>query len=161
LLACGVQIALNSIYFGSYAGFLTVISIATEGFYLSYAMPLLARILSRMRGHAKVLNGPYSLGKYGIYCNIFGFLFLLFAAITFNFPFIAPVNSQDMNYCSAAIGVIGLVSAVTWFVDGKKNFTGPDTGVANVVIAEKKLSVGGSGSGSPPLTDGEKGGKCR
>jgi choline transport protein len=158
LLACGVQMALNSIYFGSYTGFLTVISIATEGFYLSYAMPLLARILSRMTGHAKVLNGPYSLGKYGIYCNIVGFLFLLFAAITFNFPSIAPVNSQNMNYCSAAIGVIGLVSAVTWFVDGKKNFTGPDTGVANVVIAEKKLGVGGSGSGSPPLTDGEIGG---
>lgn len=32
LLTAVVQLALNSIYFGSYTGFLTVISIATEGF---------------------------------------------------------------------------------------------------------------------------------
>jgi len=32
LLTAAVQISLNSIYFGSYTGFLTVISIATEGF---------------------------------------------------------------------------------------------------------------------------------
>lgn len=32
LLACGVQMALNSIYFGTVTGFNTVISIATEGF---------------------------------------------------------------------------------------------------------------------------------
>ena len=32
LLACGVQLALNSIYFGTVTGFNTVISIATEGF---------------------------------------------------------------------------------------------------------------------------------
>ena len=32
LLACGVQMVLNSIYFGTFTGFNTVISIATEGF---------------------------------------------------------------------------------------------------------------------------------
>ena len=32
LLALGVQMALNSIYFGTVTGFNTVISIATEGF---------------------------------------------------------------------------------------------------------------------------------
>ncbi|KAI4171091.1 MAG: hypothetical protein LQ343_004503 [Gyalolechia ehrenbergii] len=32
LLACGVQMALNSIYFGTLTGFNTIISIATEGF---------------------------------------------------------------------------------------------------------------------------------
>jgi len=32
LLACGVQMVLNSIYFGTFTGFETVISIATEGF---------------------------------------------------------------------------------------------------------------------------------
>ena len=32
ILACGVQMALNSIYFGTLTGFNTVISIATEGF---------------------------------------------------------------------------------------------------------------------------------
>lgn len=119
-------------------GFATVIAIATEGFYLSYAMPLLVRILARFTGHAKVLPGPYTLGKWGIWLNLIGLLFLTFAAITFNFPSVAPVDQENMNYCSAAIGVIGLVSAVTWVVDGRKNFTGPETGVTNVNIAESE-----------------------
>lgn len=153
VLLCGaVQAALNSIYFGNYTAFSTVISIATEGFYVSYAMPLLARILSRFTGHAKVLPGPYTLGKWGIWLNLIGFLFLLFAAITFNFPSVAPVGSENMNYCSAAIGVIGLVSLVTWIVDGRKHFTGPETGIVNATFAENSgLNLGkhdsDSGSG--------------
>ncbi|MCJ1476614.1 hypothetical protein MMC13_005281 [Lambiella insularis] len=136
LLACGVQLALNSIYFGTVTGFNTVISIATEGFYLSYAMPLLVRILARLSGHAKVLSGPYTLGRYGIVLNIIGFVFLLFASITFNFPTLNPVDQNNMNYTSAAIGVIGLISAATWITTGRKRFTGPDTGVTNINIAE-------------------------
>jgi choline transport protein len=65
LLCAVVQMALNLIYFGAYTGFATVIAIATEGFYLSYAMPLLVRILARFTGHARVLPGPYTLGKWG------------------------------------------------------------------------------------------------
>ena len=134
LLAFAVQIALNSIYFGTLTGFNTVISIATEGFYLSYAMPLLARILSWFAGDAKLLSGPYSLGRYGIIMNAIGLAFLVFTSITFNFPTLAPVDSENMNYTSAAIGIIGLISAVTWAISGRKAFTGPQiAGVAPVL----------------------------
>lgn len=125
LLACAVQIALNSIYFGTLTGFNTVISIATEGFYLSYAMPLLARILARCTGRARIMSGPYSLGRYGVYMNIIGLAFLVFTSITFNFPTLSPVNSGNMNYTSAAIGIIGLISTITWFTTGRGSFTGP------------------------------------
>jgi hypothetical protein len=30
-----------------------------------------------------------------------------------------------MNYTSAAIGVIALISLITWFTTGQKHFTGP------------------------------------
>lgn len=30
-----------------------------------------------------------------------------------------------MNYCIAAFAVVLIVSAIQWFVDGKKNFSGP------------------------------------
>ena len=133
LLACGVQIALNSIYFGTLTGFNTVISIATEGFYLSYAMPLLARILAVMTGKARVLTGPYSLGKYGVYMNVIGLVFLVFTSVTFNFPTISPVDSENMNYTSAAIGIIALISLVTWVTTGRKNFTGPQVEEGRVV----------------------------
>jgi choline transport protein len=41
--------AFSSIYFGTATGFNTVIAIATEGFYLSYAMLLLVRLFSQSR----------------------------------------------------------------------------------------------------------------
>ena len=145
LLACGVQVALNSIYFGTLTGFNTVISIATEGFYLSYAMPLLARILAWCTGDAKDLPGPYSLGRWGIWMNIAGLVFLIFTSITFNFPTLSPVTSQDMNYTSAAIGVIALISIVTWFTTGRKNFTGPQIGGAVAVLEARLGEIPGHG----------------
>ena len=128
LLTCGVQMALDSIYFGTLTGFNTVISIATEGFYLSYAMPLLARVVSWLMGDAKVLPGPYNLGRYGIWMNIAGLVFLVFTSITFNFPTLSPVDSENMNYTSAAIGIIALISIITWVTTGRKAFTGPQIG---------------------------------
>lgn len=139
MLCLGVQLAMQSIYFGSYTGFATVIAIATQGFYVSYAIPLFARLLARFTGHARVLPGPYSLGRYGIWLNLVGFLFLAFASITFNFPGVNPVEKDNMNYTSAAVGVIGLVSLLTWVFDGRKNFTGPATGVmVNAIEAEER-----------------------
>ena len=153
LLACGVQIALNSIYFGTLTGFNTVISIATEGFYLSYAMPLLARILAWFTGDAKILPGPYSLGRWGIWMNIAGLVFLVFTSITFNFPTLNPVTAQDMNYTSAAIGVIALISIVTWFTTGRKNFTGPQIGGAVTVLEARLGEIPGHGRLDDTLDD--------
>jgi steroid 5-alpha reductase family enzyme len=45
--------------------------------------------------------------------------------VTFNFPSLAPVDDENMNYTSAAIGVIALVGIGTWVVSARKGFTGP------------------------------------
>ncbi|KAJ8108780.1 hypothetical protein OPT61_g7934 [Boeremia exigua] len=130
-----VQIAFNSIYFGTVTGFNTIVAIATQGFYLSYAMPLLARIIAHFSGKKTRLEGPYSLGRYGIVLNIIGFVFLAFMCIISNFPSATPVDSENMNYTSAATGLIMLLSAVFWFITGRKKFTGPESGhLLDVVV---------------------------
>jgi choline transport protein len=112
LLTALVQIAFNSIYFGTLTGFETVITVATEGFCkylpctkswtlthesdLSYAMPLLARLLSRMRNETRVLTGPYTLGRYGLWLNLIGFIFLTYNCITFNFPTVSCTPNQTI-----------------------------------------------------------------
>ncbi|KAI9731548.1 MAG: hypothetical protein M1834_004668 [Cirrosporium novae-zelandiae] len=136
-----VQMAFNSIYFGTTTGFETIISLATFGFFLSYAIPLLARILSYMTGHFKVIPGPYSLGFWGLPLNIVGFLYLVFTSITFNFPTVYPVDRENMNYTCAAVGIIMLISAVTWVVDGRKNFTGPETGEVTEIVHGEEVVV--------------------
>ena len=148
LLCMVLQMLLNSIYYASYEGFSTVISIATFGFYLSYAAPLFVRLWSlatNANPSAVRINGSYSLGKWSPYINAVGLVFLTFAGIDFNFPQLGPVSGSNMNYCSAAFGVIGLISFVTWVFDGRKNFTGPQTpGVVNAIEAngEKGLVAG-------------------
>jgi amino acid transporter len=128
LLTTVVQMAFNSIYFGTVTGFNTVVCIAAEGFYLSYAMPMLARILAYVTGKKHHLEGPYSLGKYSLALNVIGFLYLTFFSITFNFPTISPVDSENMNYTSAAVGVVMVISLITWITTGRKRFTGPEAG---------------------------------
>ncbi|GAT29791.1 GABA permease [Aspergillus luchuensis] len=126
LLTLIVQLALDAIDFGTSTGFETVIAISTEGFYLSYAMALGSRLLGYVTNHRRTLTGPFALPtSMSISLNVLGLLFLLFASITFNFPESYPVTKDSMNYTSAAIGVIGVISVATWVVTGRKHFTGP------------------------------------
>ncbi|KAG9242522.1 amino acid/polyamine transporter I [Calycina marina] len=133
-----VQMAFNSIYFGTVTGFNTVIAIATEGFYLSYAMPLLVRLTAYFNGTHTQLTGPWAMKPLvSLAVNSIGLLYLLFACITFNFPNVYPVNSENMNYTSAAIGAIMFIAAVTWFTTARKRFTGPHVNDTVVGIAHE------------------------
>jgi len=156
LLGTVIQMAFNSIYFGTVTGFNTVIAIATEGFYLSYAMPLLVRLISYFAGTHRQLTGPWAMRPMiSVAVNFIGLTYLLFASITFNFPSVYPVTSENMNYTSAAVGVIMLIATVTWFTTARKRFSGPEIeGVVGMVghggseseeagMAEKKLSISG------------------
>lgn len=89
-------------------------------------MALLSRLLGYYTGHVTKLDGPYAFSApVSIALNIIGLLFLLFAAITFNFPSENPVSHESMNYTSAAVGVVGLISFMTWITTGRKQFSGP------------------------------------
>jgi choline transport protein len=146
-----VQMAFNSIYFGTVTGFNTVIAIATEGFYLSYAMPLLVRIIGYFSGTHRQLTGPWAMKPtVSLVVNFVGLLYLTFACITFNFPSISPVTSENMNYTSAAIGVIMFIAALTWFTTARKRFSGPE--VEGIV----ELVQGVEGGGSASEKEGEK-----
>ena len=102
-------------------------------------MPLLVRIIAYFNDSVRVLPGPYTLGRYSIWLNIVGLLFLVFTSITFNFPTLSPVNGENMNYTSAAIAVIGLISILTWITTGRKSFTGPQVGSLRRVQEKGKL----------------------
>lgn len=88
-------------------------------------MPLLSRILAHFTGKKTRLEGPYSLGRWGIVLNIIGFLYLGFVCVISNLPSVTPVTSENMNYTSAATGVVMLISLVFWIMTGSKKFTGP------------------------------------
>jgi choline transport protein len=137
LVSALVQMAFVAIYFGTVTGFNTVIAIATEGFYLSYAMPLLVRIISFFSGSHRQLTGPWAMRPVvSLVINTIGLVYLLFACITFNFPSVSPVTKANMNYTSAAIGVIMCIAAATWALTARKNFSGPEIDVEGVAHIE-------------------------
>ncbi|KAL4899767.1 hypothetical protein BDW74DRAFT_188926 [Aspergillus multicolor] len=144
-----VQIAFNSIYFGTVTGFNTIISIATTGFYISYALPLLSRLLGYATSHkisSAQFSGAFSLNlSLSLSLNALGLLFLLFAFVTFNFPSEAPVDDVNMNYTSAAIGVIALVAVGTWGLTARKRFTGPVEGIEGEGEGETGIAGGNKG----------------
>lgn len=41
------------------------------------------------------------------------------------FPPVKEVTGSNMNYCIAAFAIVLVVSVIQWFVDGRKNYTGP------------------------------------
>lgn len=93
----------------------------------------MSRLLAHFTGHFDAFTGPWRMSvPVSLTLNAIGLAYLLFGVITFNFPYSAPVTKESMNYTSAAIGVIGLISAVTWWTTGKKYFTGPMD--ANVIL---------------------------
>ncbi|KAJ5210949.1 Amino acid/polyamine transporter I [Penicillium cf. griseofulvum] len=154
LLTVGVQLGLNAIYFGTETGFATVISIATTGFYVSYSLVLFSRLLGYFfRSQSPSFDGPYSLPlPVSLGFSAIGLLFLLFASVTFNFPSDAPVTSESMNYTSAAIGMLTLLSLVTWFTTATNRFAGPSD-IRRLVVegveslpALQAMDDGGSGT---------------
>lgn len=41
------------------------------------------------------------------------------------YPLYEVANGSTLDYCVAVFGIVFLVSIFQWFVDGRKNFTGP------------------------------------
>lgn len=74
--------------------------------------------------------------------NIIGLLYLVFTSITFNFPTLAPVDSENMNYTSAAVGIIMLVAVVTWMFVARKQFRGPESGGVELIEGEERVRLG-------------------
>lgn len=103
-------------------------------------MLLLVRVIAYFTGRMRVIPGPYTLGRYSVWLNLLGLLFLVFTSITFNFPTVNPVDQVNMNYTSAAIGVTALISIVTWITTGRKNFSGPQIVVVDAASTEAKVA---------------------
>jgi choline transport protein len=46
------------------------------------------------------------------------------------FPPEIPVTGSSMNYCIVAFAIVLIISTIQWFVDGRKNYKGPQLDVS-------------------------------
>ncbi|XP_010554158.1 PREDICTED: amino-acid permease BAT1 [Tarenaya hassleriana] len=113
---------------GSLVAFQAMVSIATIGLYIAYAIPIFLRVtLARNRFKA----GPFNLGG-GRFALAVGWVAVLWVAtisVLFSLPVAFPVTSETLNYTPVAVGGFLLLSISSWLLSARHWFTGP---VANI-----------------------------
>ncbi|KAI7368011.1 hypothetical protein KC336_g21141, partial [Hortaea werneckii] len=66
--------------------------------------------------------------------------YTILTTVLFVFPPELPVTGTNMNYCIVAFGVVLIISVNQWFVDGRRNYTGPKIELdENVLTAMQTL----------------------
>lgn len=71
--------------------------------------------------------------------------------VLFVFPPVLPVTGSNMNYCVVVFALILGVSAVQWWVDGRRNFKGPrveEGAVRNAEVEVLGVAVSGEDEGN-------------
>ncbi|KAJ9641679.1 hypothetical protein H2204_002741 [Knufia peltigerae] len=122
MLSMSVQILLGLIYFGSAAAFNAFSGSGVIFLTISYVMPV---IVSLLGGRTHLREGSWDFGKLGAFCNVITICWTLFIIPVFSFPFFNPVTLEGMNYASVVFVGGVTISAVWYFVWGKKNYEGP------------------------------------
>ncbi|KAL9077267.1 MAG: hypothetical protein Q9157_003458 [Trypethelium eluteriae] len=84
---------------------------------------------------------------------VLGIAYVIVTTVLFLFPPDLPVDASSMNYCVVAFGIVLIIATIQWFVDGRKNFSGPvseevleaarsvepgDTAVNGHIVADEK-----------------------
>ncbi|KAK7184754.1 choline transport protein (amino acid permease) [Paraphaeosphaeria sporulosa] len=114
------------LYLGPTVAFNAYISSCTILLNLSYVIPITV-IVARGRSvltQYQTDETPFKLGKWGWLCNIVSVIYVFVTNVFFCFPAAIPVNTNNMNYVSAVIGVFVILLGAYYIFYGKQ-FTGP------------------------------------
>ena len=68
------------------------------------------------------------------------------------FPPEEQVTGNNMNYCVAAFAIVLIISTIQWFVDGRKNYTGPRIDI-DALKAGEIVGMAPSDSNDQPSDD--------
>ncbi|KAJ5999620.1 hypothetical protein N7481_000029 [Penicillium waksmanii] len=118
-----IVIIFGIILLGSTSAFNAIISASVVLLDLSYGIPIAVHCL---RGRNMLPERSFVLPDLlGWVLNIVSLLYISLTTILFLFPPGLPVTGSNMNYCVVAFGIILSISTTQWFVDGRKNYSGP------------------------------------
>lgn len=99
-----------------------MVSIATVGLYISYALPILLRITIGRRSFVK---GPFNLGRFSLFIGWVAVCWVITITVLFCLPVVYPVNKTTLNYAPVAVGGVLVLVLLYWFLSARKWFKGP------------------------------------
>lgn len=109
---------------GSLVAFQAMVSIATIGLYISYALPILFRVTLARK---YFVPGPFNLGRYGVLVGWVAVLWVATITVLFSLPVTYPVTKDTLNYTPVAVGGLFFLVIASWVLSARHWFTGPIT----------------------------------
>lgn len=86
---------------GSLVAFQAMVSIATIGLYIAYALPIFFRVTLARKSFSP---GPFNLGRYGVLVGWTAVLWVATISVLFSLPVEYPVTKETLNYTPVAVG---------------------------------------------------------
>ncbi|KAM3330960.1 hypothetical protein ACQJBY_027207 [Aegilops geniculata] len=112
---------------GSLVAFQAMVSIATIGLYIAYALPIFFRV-TLARKH--FVPGPFNLGRYGVLVGWVAVLWVVTITVLFSLPVTYPVTKDTLNYTPVAVGGLFILVLTSWVLSARHWFKGPVTNLS-------------------------------
>jgi choline transport protein len=151
-----VVVIFGCIFLGSTSAFNAITAASVVALGLSYGIPV---AINCLRGR-KMLppTRAFILPEwFAWFANILGIVYTILTTVLFVFPPDLPVTGSSMNYCIVAFGIVTLISIFQWFIDGRKNYTGPTMELDETVLTATESPANARGPGAVESALGEKG----
>ncbi|KAL8837756.1 MAG: hypothetical protein Q9170_002407 [Blastenia crenularia] len=149
-LTTALVVIFGCIFLGSSSAFNAIISASVVALGVSYAMPI---AINCLRGRKMLGQRPFVLPEpFAWVANLLGIAYVTVTTVLFLFPPELPVTGSNMNYCIVAFAIVIIISTFQWFIDGRKNFKGPQVDL-EIVRVDSAVVAGGNRKGA----DGEDG----
>ncbi|XP_059655459.1 amino-acid permease BAT1-like [Cornus florida] len=111
---------------GSLVAFDAMVSIATIGLYIAYALPIFFRVTLARKSF---IPGPFNLGRYGILIGWVAVLWVAIISVLFSLPVAYPITEQTLNYTPVAVGGLLILTVSSWIFSARHWFIGPITNI--------------------------------
>lgn len=103
-----------------------MVSIATIGLYIAYALPIFFRVTL---GYKSFVRGPFHLGPFSTVICWTAVLWVLAISVLFSLPVSYPITKETLNYTPAAVGGLLVLTVSAWIVSARHWFKGPVTNI--------------------------------
>ncbi|KAI3453073.1 hypothetical protein Pfo_009736 [Paulownia fortunei] len=111
---------------GSLVAFQAMVSIATIGLYIAYALPIFFRVTLARKSFTP---GPFHLGRYGILVGWIAVLWVATISVLFSLPVAYPITKETLNYTPVAVGGLLILTVSSWILSARHWFRGPITNI--------------------------------
>lgn len=115
-----------------------ILSLSTLALYISYLIPIALLAIKRVRKE-HIDFGPWKLGRFGLWINLYALAFGIFIVIWLPFPAAPEVTASSMNYAGPVFLGLLLIALGDWFIRGRKHYAGPTQ--EKVLVAESEMTA--------------------